>query len=842
MRVWEQRDVDTFTLEKIEFDAIRQILRRLCRCSLGAKLAGKVRPSRQRETVEHWLEQTSQMVDAVRDVGLPPTGGIVDITEALTRAQPAGGADGEDFAAIAATLETMSLVRKHLLELDDSLYELQALGASIGEFDSQIAAIRRVVHSDGTVRSDASDRLQRIRRDIDATSQRVHDVIYSYLRQAEVRKLLQDTTVTMHQDRFVLPVRAENRGRLPGVVHRVSGSGATVFVEPTACVELNNHLTDLHDDERLEIVRLLSELAVMLTGKIAPIRESLSQMAHIDLLSAKAQYAQQFDLARPQLADDGILQIAQARHPLLVEQHYQQTRTLPKAECHPVVPIAIRLGEDFDILVITGSNTGGKTVCLKTVALLAAMAQAGLHIPAHPSSRLPVFKDILIDIGDEQSLEQSLSTFGAHITRLKTILDAAGPDTLILLDELGSGTDPDEGGSIGQAVLDELRRTGCKAMVTTHLGVLKAYAFGHDRVDNASVAFDTDTLQPTYHLLIGTPGESHAITVAEHLGIPGRIIDGARKHLPKQGKMFSKAIRATQQARQDAEHARGQAREAEWQAETQAEAYQEKLDELALLRGDFEKWLTKLADMKPGDELFVPSLNKTGRLVRLQLHNQLAVLDVDHLQVEVPLRQLMPEYGQTNIRQEFGLLKQELLDAQDAAKKAYETAGKYEAESRTYAQQLRDKKAHFQRWTDAIATATPGDIVAISRKPGTATLMDIDFAQAQATVRLPDGTELAMGLKDLFPQEGRFAVKPGAAPHRKVTDKPMQRGKTPAGKRAAKHSKALESLKPGDPIFLISFNDSYTLVRLELDKAQAVVQSGVFELTVPLSDCRIGRP
>jgi DNA mismatch repair protein MutS2 len=842
MRGGKVNVVDAFTLEKIEFDAVRQILRRFCRCTLGARLATTVIPSTDADEVARALELTSQMLDAVRDVGLVPTGGIADITEALTRAVPAGGATGEDFAAIASTLDTIGLVRAYLVKLPDAMGDLQEMGRQLGHFAEEVDAIRQVVGSDGEIRDDASERLQRIRREVEMTTQQVHDVIYSYLRQSEVRKLLQDNTVTVHKDRFVLPVRAENRGRLPGVVHRVSGSGATVFVEPTPCVELNNRLADLHDDERVEIARLLNELAVKLARKIPMMEASLELAAEVDLLSAKAQYAYQFDFARPTLTDDGIVLLPQARHPLLIEQHYQQQKSGSDQPSHEVVPIDVRLGEDFDILIITGSNTGGKTVCLKTVALLAAMAQAGMHIPTHRSATLPVFSDILIDIGDEQSLQQSLSTFGAHIARLKCMLTRATPDTLVLLDELGSGTDPDEGGAIGQAVLDELRSRGCKVMVTTHLSVLKAYAFNHSRVDNASVAFDTDTLQPTYHLLIGTPGESHAITVAEHLGLDDNIIAGAREHLPKQGKLFSKAIRATQQAREDAEDARGLAQEAKWEAQSQAEAYHDKLGELEELRSDFEKWLARLTDMKPGDPIYVPSLGKHGHLVRLQLHNQLAIVDVDRLQVEVPLRQLMPEFGQAHIRQEFAELKRELLEAKRSANQAFERASKHEAESRAYAQQLRDKKDHFEQWVSAIAKATPGDLISIDEKPGSATVMAMNFEKAQALVRLPDGTEKTLGFKALFPQEGKFSIKAaGGSEHRKVNDKPMKRGKPGKGKRATKHAKAIESLKPGDKIFLISFNQSYTLIRMDVDKAQAVVQSGTFELTVPLSDCRVAR-
>lgn len=422
------------------------------------------------------------------------------------------------------------------------------------------------------------------------------------------------------------------------------------------------------------------------------------------------------------------------------------------------------------------------------------------------------------------------------------MLEQAGENTLVLLDELGSGTDPDEGGAIGQAVLDELRRLKCKAMVTTHLSVLKAYAFNHDRVDNASVEFDTDTLQPTYHLRIGTPGESHAITVAQHLGLPGRVIDGARKHLPKQGKQFSKAIRATGQARQDAEAARSEAQEAQLAAQNQAQVYEDKLRQVRQLREEFEAWLAALVEMAPGEELHIPSLNRTGRLVRLQLHNQLAVVDIGNIQAEIPLTELMPQLGQEKIRQQFNELRRDLMDRQRSADDALARAARLEAEARAHAADLRQRQEAFDTWAQAVVAAQPGDMVAINRKPGMGTLMGIDHGTKRATVRTTDGEEVALPLKDLFPQTGRYArVTKDTPTGRKLTDKPLRHGRD-TGKKAASARRALARLSPGDKVYVISFNETYTLVRLEEGKGVAIVQAGAFELSVPLSDCRVAKP
>ena len=655
--------MDTFTLKKVEFHAVRRILGRFCSCSLGKALADHINPSRSPETIQRWLKQVSQMVQAIRDVAVPPLGGMADIRNQLARAHPSGGANGEDFAAIAATLEAAGNLKDYVDALPEQLDTLHELGEGLSRFDGEIKSIRAVIDSDGTIRDDASDRLARIRVEIQATARKIHDVIYGFLQNADVARLLQDAHVTMHGDRYVLPVKAENRGRLPGVVHRASNTGATVFVEPNASVELNNHLADLYTDERREIERLLNVLSIRLQGRTSDMIRSLHTAAQIDLISAKAQYAYQFDFTCPDVSERGSLQFTAARHPLLLDQaHRQRRKGVPAEKCHNVVPIDLRLGSDFDLLVITGSNTGGKTVTLKTAALLVLMAQSGMHIPVQRGATMPVFRDVYIDVGDEQSLQQSLSTFGAHVKRIRHILRKADKNSLVLLDELGAGTDPDEGGAIGQAILDELGERGCLGMATTHLSVLKAYALNHDRVDNASVEFDTKTMRPTYHLRIGKPGESHAITVTQQLGFTKKMVAAARRHVSGHSKQFRKAIRATGQARQVAEEARAEAVDAKLAAQVQQETYESKLADLHRLQQEFETWLASLNELHAGDEVAVPSLNKTGRLVRLELHRQVAVVDADNVQVEVPLAELMPDLGQKAVREQIAALRQQILD------------------------------------------------------------------------------------------------------------------------------------------------------------------------------------
>ncbi len=836
--------MDSFTLDKIEFDAVRKILAGFCSCSLGKGLAARIGPSRNPEVIRHWLLEVSQMVQAVRDAGLPPLAGATDITDPLDRAKPGGNATSEDFSVIAAALEAVNNVSSYLASLPEELDTLHAMGSNLASFEREIDAIRAIVDTDGSVRDNASPRLAELRREMLSTAQQIHDVIYGYLRQPEVAKLLQHATVTLHGDRYVLPVKAENRGRLPGVVHRASNTGATVFVEPNTSVELNNRLADFADDERREIQRLLNDLSVKIAAREKDIASSMRTLGHVDLISAKAQYAYQFEMTCPELTEHGAVVLHEARHPLLVDHAWRQAKAgVPADQQHPVVPIDVRLGSDFDILVITGSNTGGKTVTLKTVAMLAIMVQSGMHIPVQRGAKLPVFRNIYIDVGDEQSLQQSLSTFGGHIKRIKYILQKADKSSLVLLDELGSGTDPDEGGAIGQAVLDELRRIGCLGMVTTHLSVLKAYALNHERVDNASVEFDTVTLRPTYHLHIGTPGESHAITVAQKLGMGKRLIASARKHLGSQGEQFRRALRATGAARQSAEAARNSAHKAELAAETQQEMYQAKLADLHRLKGEFELWLARLTELKSGDEVFVPSLNRKAHLVRLELHRQIALVDSANIQLEVPLSDLMPDLGHESVREELSSLRKNILDEAKRTQTACEDANRIREEYHRSMTQQKERARQFDSWLSAIGRMKVGDDVPIARKPGVGKLVSVDMPAMRAVVKTNNG-DLELSLQDLFPQTGPFAR---AAQHRppkshkhNVPRRPQPPQPVPHRKlspaQVEANTQAVRSVSPGEKVFVVPFNKQATLIRFQEGKNVAVVQSGIFELEIPLTD------
>ncbi len=847
--------MDSVTLGKIEFDRVREILSRFCATHLGKAQALRITPSRNPEMIVRWLEQVTEMVDVLIEVGTVPFGGIVDITEPLRRAKPSGGATAEDFAQIATSLEGAGNVRAFLVKLPEKFARLGELAEELSAFDGEIRAIRDVVAPDGTVRDDASGRLLEIRRAVSRTQQEISDIMHRLVNNPGIAKYLQSTNLTLHGDRYVLPVKEENRGRVPGVVHRASNTGATVFVEPTASVELNNRLAELAEDERREIERLLHELSLRVQGRSDEMARTMRMIAHLDVISAKAQYSYQFEMTCPALAERGELEFARARHPLLVDQAHQQSREgVPEANRHPVVPIDVRLGGAFDILVITGSNTGGKTVAMKTVALLAAMAQSGMHIPARRGAKLPIFRDIFFDVGDEQSLQQSLSTFGGHVQRLRYILGKADKTSLVLLDELGSGTDPEEGAAIGQAVLDELQRIGCLAMVTTHLSMLKAYAYNHERVDNASVEFDTETLSPTYELLIGTPGESHAITVAKKLGLPKRITGSATRYLARQGKQFRKAIQATSAARQSAEAARAEAQEAQLQAQSQQEAYQAKLDDLNRLRQEFATWLARLPELKPGDRVHVPQMRRQGVLVRMELHRQIALVEVDGKQVEVPLEDLMPDLGQNEIRREINQLRRQIAEQARQSEQAAEEAQRIRKEYHLAMEHHRQRARQFDTWLSALGRVKVGDEVPIARKPGRGTIKSMDLPGLRATVETAEG-ELEISIQEIFPQEGPYSAGRGAAAGVGKRRKSRKGGKTgPSGKdeeadkdrpidhkqrkgkSAQRHRQAVLSLEAGAEVFVIPFKKRASLVRVDAEKGKAVVQSGAFEMQVALDD------
>jgi len=610
------------------------------RCELGRHLARRIQPVRSPATVKRWLDQFRQMQEAVGALGPPPFGGVRDIRQLVRQAVPPAKLEPDQLADIRQTLAATHRLRAWFDGLPSSCQELHALGQRVSDLDPIARQIDLAIDARGKVRDEATDRLRRIRATIRAAREQIDVVIERLLRSSHVLRMLQYPAATFHNDRTVLPLKVEYRGRLPGIVHRSSDSGATLFVEPSEAVELNNTIVRLRQDEHEEIGRILWHLTQLIHLNAEEILRTMTALAVLDLIGAKVALAEQYAMTCPRINDEGIIRLRGARHPLLLKMQ-REDRDAGR-EPRQVVPIDVRLGEDFDMLVVTGPNTGGKTIALKTVGLLVLMAQAGLPIPAEEGSTLPVFDEVLIDVGDEQSLQQSLSTFSSHLSQILRMLARAKKSTLILIDELGAGTDPDEGAAIGRAVMDELLRIGAPTIITTHLGALKSVGFSRKRADNGAVEFDPASLRPLYKLRIGEPGNSNAIAIARRLGMPGRLLRAAERHLASRDRALQRAIAGTLASRRRAEQIRDEAERAKLAAERERDAYRRRAAELQAQREHFERWVRRIASLRPGDPVHVRRFDRQGTIVRMHLHKQIAVVSVGAVEMELPLAELDP--------------------------------------------------------------------------------------------------------------------------------------------------------------------------------------------------------
>lgn len=632
--------MDAHALECLDFPRIRDLLAGYASCGLGKSLAKHIQPVARADLVRRWLSQVEELQRLELERGLPPYGGISDVREVVKRCAPPLRVTVEEMAQIGSTLAGTHAVAAYLRDLPEGHPELQHLKERIGDFEPLALRIRGVIDERGRVRDDASPKLQRVRREIEEASGEIGHAVERLLHEPQVRRLLQYPNPTFHNDRIVLPLRTEYRGRLPGIIHRASDSGATLYVEPAQAVELNNRITNLRVEEQEEVNRLLWELAHEVHLNESEILKALDALAVLDLITAKVRFARDFELCCPRISEDAVLNVKQARHPLLVDM--MRRRQAQDGDSDHVVPIDYRLGEDFDLLIITGPNTGGKTVTLKTIGLIGLMVQAGLPAPVAPGSQVGIFSNVLIDVGDEQSLQQSLSTFSAHLKRLMGMLRRASKRTLVLLDELGAGTDPDEGAAIGKALLDEFLRLETRCVATTHLGALKGYALTRRRVENASVEFDPETLRPTYRLRIGESGSSNAIEVAARLGMPKRLVVAARRNLSRKARALRAALQSTADVKRQAEEARNAAdaaREEADRAQTEAGAARAVLQQQ---QQDFQTWVTRVVHLQPGDAVRVRNFDRDGRIVRLRLDQHRAEVNVGAFAVEVPLGDILP--------------------------------------------------------------------------------------------------------------------------------------------------------------------------------------------------------
>ena len=649
-------------IQILEFHKIKQTVESLCASSLGLKRVALLMPSTDEKQVEYTLNQSDEALKIILALGEAPLGGVSDITEPIKRAKISALLSANELLSISRLLYAVSQLKAFSDRLTDIKVEAPIF---MSQVDSLVSlnrlqsAINDCIDETGSVLDSASPELRTIRRAIQATESRIKEKLNQVV--AERRNKLTDGIVTIRNERYVVPVRAEAKNTFGGTVHDQSSSGNTYFIEPKEVVDLNNKLQEYHVEERREIERILRALTEEVKKFVDELSVNVDVLSEIDFMFAKGKYARLIHGIRPKMNQKGIIRLVGARHPLI--------------DARTVVANDIEIGDEYTTIVITGPNTGGKTVTLKTVGLLTLMAQSGLLIPAHASSQLAIFDHVFADIGDEQSIEQSLSTFSSHMTNIVRIMERLTVNSLILFDELGAGTDPKEGASLAISILDYVKVRGARTIATSHYPELKAYAYECDDVINASVEFDIETLSPTYRLLLGVPGRSNAFEISKRLGLKEAILEAARTRvettkteltdlitkLEDRGLELDREIQGLQQQNQEVEQMRldYERKIAKFEAEREKlleqikkEAFEnirqakeeaeqivadlrqaKKAADLTIKDHELTEKLTALkaseakqaeqfkrkarnkAPLKPGDEVMVLSLNRQGELI-----------------------------------------------------------------------------------------------------------------------------------------------------------------------------------------------------------------------------------
>ena len=530
------------SLTKLELDKVLAMLSDHAASQAAKDRCLAVRPSTDADEIRHLLDETSAACACITVKGSPSFGGLYDVGASLDRADRGGCLSPEELLRIAAVLKSARQTKAYSEGEGRSAQEPGVLDVYFQQITTNKYLEERIftsILSKDEIADAASSELASIRRRIRQQSAKIRESLQKIITSPSYAKILQEPIVTIRSDRFVVPVKAECKSQLPGLVHDVSSSGSTYFIEPMSAVNGNNELRELFMAERKEIERILTELSAEAAGHREQIKLDYDVLLDLECIFARARLSFAMRAICPEVRTDGQMNLIRARHPLITGK--------------TVVPISVRLGSDFDTLIITGPNTGGKTVSLKTLGLLCLMAQCGLHIPAGDRSAVSVFTGILADIGDEQSIEQSLSTFSAHMKTIVNILDEADGDSLVLFDELGAGTDPVEGAALAIAVIEHVRARGAKVAATTHYAELKTFAMTTAGVENASCEFDVETLCPTYKLLIGIPGKSNAFAISARLGLDPRVIETAKQQMDAESIRFEDVLTQLEIKRQQLE-------------------------------------------------------------------------------------------------------------------------------------------------------------------------------------------------------------------------------------------------------------------------------------------------
>ena len=620
------------SLEKLELNKIKEEIKKSCVSSAGQELIEGLHPFGNIAEARRALDEVDEAVRLLSLKGSAPFEGVFDVRDAIARAGKGSTLNPGALLKISNILRSARLFLRYVKAEEFKANHLSGLVSGITPLQNLEEEISIAIIGEEEVSDRASQKLSSIRRSIREKSSSVKDKIQGLVRSNS--KYLQESLYTVRGDRYVIPVKAEHKGSVPGLIHDQSASGQTLYIEPLSLVNLNNEIKELMLKEKAEIERILRELSEKVTANYDSVKRDADIIYFLDSVFARAKYAGRIDALKPEIREDGTFQLNSARHPLID----------PRA----VVPSTIYLGEKFTSLVITGPNTGGKTVTLKTVGLLHAMALSGILIPVNDHSHVSFFREIFADIGDEQSIEQSLSTFSSHMTNIVRIMEKADEHSLCLFDELGAGTDPTEGAALAMAILEELRSRQSRVIATTHYSELKAYALRTEGVENASVEFDVDSLRPTYRLLIGVPGKSNAFLISKRLGLSDDIIEKSRELISEDSLKFEDLIENLQKsnisARQDAQKSKALL--------AQLEEKEQKLDE-------------KLANIESQRQREIDEARREGRILLRQVKDEAD-------EILKSIRTLETSGFTGNLRQELEKNRQrlrdtlELMEADDA--------------------------------------------------------------------------------------------------------------------------------------------------------------------------------
>lgn len=563
------------SLKILEFDFIKGMLKKNAQSVVGKELVDKMEPSTSPNKIAECQVETTQAVACLSKRGSPPIGDIPDIRNIIKKVELDAILNNSELLAVMSNLKCARQLKGYSSETKD-IYKLSIIDSLIESLASKKLVedeIYNAIISEDEISDNASVTLRSIRREINDTNNRIKDKLNQIIHSTRNQKFLQDSIVTIRDGRYVVPVKQEYRGEIAGLVHDSSASGATLFIEPMAVVEANNRLKELFAKEKIEIEVILAKLTELVKENLNILKSNILIISKLDFIFAKGRFSIELEAIEPKINTNGYINLIKARHPLIDKSK--------------VVPIDINVGNDFNTLVITGPNTGGKTVSLKTVGLLQLMAQCGLHIPAKDNSEVSVFENIFADIGDEQSIEQSLSTFSSHMTNIVEIIKNANNKSLCLFDELGAGTDPAEGAALAMSILEHLNQKGAKTIATTHYSQLKAFAVSNKGYMNASCEFDIETLKPTYRVIMGIPGKSNAFLISKRLGLTDHVIEAAKKYISTEGIKFEDIINSLHQEkvvleaeRQKAQNYKNEVEELKKQAELQKEEIEKTKEKL----------------------------------------------------------------------------------------------------------------------------------------------------------------------------------------------------------------------------------------------------------------------